>query len=139
MARGLKLNNNLTRMLIRTKGVFQVNYASAVPLKVWHERLGHVNRTCIENMIKNNAVSGFSIKNKNEHFCEDCPLGKLFKAPFKKNEKIISQIPGEISHTDLCGPMQTPSIGGARFFLLFKDEASGFRTVYFLKHKSEHN
>ena len=137
MARGLKLNNNLTRMLIRTEGDFQVNYASTVPLKVWHERLGYANRTCIENMIKNNAVSGFSVKNKNEHFCEDCPLGKQVKAPFKKNEKIISQILGEIIHTDLCGPVQTPSIGGARFFLLFKDEAFGFRTVYFLKHKSD--
>lgn len=33
--------------------------------------------------------------------------------------------------------MQTPSIGGAKFFLLFKDECSGFKTVYFLKHKND--
>ena len=33
--------------------------------------------------------------------------------------------------------MQTTSVGGAKFFLLFKDEATVYRTVYFLKNKSD--
>ena len=137
MARGLKLNNNLTRMLIRTEGDFQVNYASTVPLKVWHERLGYVNRTCIENMIRNNAVSGFSVKNKNEPFCEDCPLGKQFKAPFKKTRKLLVKFLDKLfTQTFAVRCKHLPSVERDSF-LLFKDEAFGFRTVYFLKHKSD--
>ena len=44
---------------------------------------------------------------------------------------------GEIIYTDLCDPMQTPLIGGAKFFLLFKDKYSDFKMIYFLKHKSD--
>lgn len=33
--------------------------------------------------------------------------------------------------------MQVPSIGGSRYFLLFIDDYSHYRTVYFLKQKSE--
>ena len=56
---------------------------------------------------------------------------------FPQKKTKVAPEPGEIIHTDLCGPMETASVGGAKFFLLFKDEASGFRTVYFLKHKSD--
>lgn len=44
---------------------------------------------------------------------------------------------GELIHADLCGPFEIPSSGGAKYFLLLKDDYSGFRFVYFLKHKSE--
>lgn len=44
---------------------------------------------------------------------------------------------GEFIHTDLCGPMQTPSIRGARYFILFKDDCTGFRHIYFLRHKDD--
>lgn len=38
--------------------------------------------------------------------------------------------------SDVCGPMSVESLGGAKYFVTFKDDASGFREVYFLKHKS---
>jgi len=44
---------------------------------------------------------------------------------------------GQLIHSDLCGPMQTPSLTGARYFLLFTDDCSGWRQVYFLQQKSE--
>jgi len=33
--------------------------------------------------------------------------------------------------------MSEASIGGSRYFLLFKDDKSSFRHIYFLKYKSE--
>jgi transposase InsO family protein len=33
--------------------------------------------------------------------------------------------------------MKEKSIGGARYYLLFKDDSTGYRYVYFLKQKSE--
>ena len=40
-------------------------------------------------------------------------------------------------YSDVGGPMKKPSIFGASFFVSFKDDASGFRFVYFLRHKSD--
>ena len=40
-------------------------------------------------------------------------------------------------HTNLCGPMQTESIGGSFYFLMFIDDFSRKIWIYFLKHKSE--
>ena len=45
--------------------------------------------------------------------------------------------PLEIIHLDLCGPMQTPSIGGSNYLLTFIDDYSRKTWVYFLKHKNE--
>ena len=56
---------------------------------------------------------------------------------FKPKEKIRKIKIGEFIHTDVCGPMFGTSIGGSRYFLLFKDDKSGFRHTYFLKHKNE--
>ena len=33
--------------------------------------------------------------------------------------------------------MKDTSLGGARFFLTFKDDASGFQRVFLLKHKAD--
>ena len=33
--------------------------------------------------------------------------------------------------------MSTQSVGGAKFFVTFKDDYSGFRHAYFMRHKSD--
>lgn len=45
--------------------------------------------------------------------------------------------PGRFIHSDVCGPMSVNSLGGSRFYVMFKDDASGFRHVFFMKHKSD--
>ena len=55
--------------------------------------------------------------------------------PFQVRE-IRAQEPGEHVHADVCGPMDL-SLGGAKYFLLVKDEYSHYRHIYFLKAKSE--
>ena len=44
---------------------------------------------------------------------------------------------GEIISADVCGPMQTFSIGGSRYFLLIKNNFSRLRKTFFLKNKNE--
>ena len=68
--------------------------------------------------------------------CEACALGKLHRDEFlvivdRKQRDIL-----ELVHTDLCGPMQTMSLGGACYFLIFVDECTRFTWVYFLRQKS---
>lgn len=42
---------------------------------------------------------------------------------------------GEIIHSDVCGPMSYTSMGGARYFVLYKEDFTGFVTIYFMKRK----
>lgn len=44
---------------------------------------------------------------------------------------------GSLIHSDVCGPMQVFSIGGALYYVLFQDDSSGFRVVRFINQKSE--
>jgi len=43
----------------------------------------------------------------------------------------------ELVHTDICGPMQTRSLGGAYYFLLFTKDCTRYSWVYFLSKKSQ--
>ena len=49
----------------------------------------------------------------------------------KKSSNIL-----ELFHVDLC-EMDIYSLGGAKYFLLFKDDYSHFKSVYFLENKYE--
>jgi hypothetical protein len=43
----------------------------------------------------------------------------------------------ELVHIDLCGPMQTQSIGGSFYILTFIEDFSMKIRIYFLKNKSK--
>lgn len=104
---------------------------------MWHQRLGHINCKALCKMIKNNQVTGIKVDNYDSSLCECCVLGKQYKLPFNKNIRVKKAKIGDLIHADLCGPMPTDSVGGSKYFLLLKDDHSCFRTVYFLKHKSD--
>lgn len=104
-----------------------------VSLAIWHERLGHQNIGYIKRFLKKQNI-GFD--GKGEYFCEACVYGKHHRSPFTRSENRAEKV-GELVHTDVCGPMHVKSIGGARYFLLIKDDFSNFRKIYFLKEKSE--
>ena len=41
----------------------------------------------------------------------------------------------DLVHTDLCGPMSTPSLGGLLYYVIFIDDHSRRTWIYFLKLK----
>lgn len=43
----------------------------------------------------------------------------------------------DLVHTDLCGPMQTMTPNGKRYYLTMIDDYSRYTEVYFLRNKSE--
>ena len=43
----------------------------------------------------------------------------------------------EITHTDVCGPMNVEARGEYRYFLTFTDDLSRYGYIYLMKHKSE--
>lgn len=87
-------------------------------------------------MVSKDIVVGVNFHNVDSFVCEPCMYGKQHRVPFAKGEHRKMKI-GELVHSDVCGPFSTPSVNGARYFVLFKDDYSSFKTVYFLRHKSD--
>lgn len=69
--------------------------------------------------------------------CFGCAQGKMHRGSYNHPSTHVATALGDRVHTDYCGPMSHPSLGGARFFALFKDEWSEWFDVYFMKVKSE--
>lgn len=102
-------------------------------LRKWHEKLGHQNIAQVKNVLK---ARNITFEDEDDFFCEACLYGKLHRAVFHSSENKASCV-GELVHSDVCGPMHCTSVGGSKYFLLFKDDFSHFRTIFFLKEKTE--
>lgn len=104
-------------------------------LVTWHRRFGHVSYHTLFKM--QSSVTGLVIQGtKNDiRKCEICPLGKQHRKPFKTSTTRATKIL-HLIHSDLCGPMEKRSIGGARYLLTFTDDYSRKLFVYFLPDKS---
>lgn len=89
-------------------------------------------------MAEANVVEGLSIIEEGESkpFCVGCAYGKAHRQPFSAGRQKAGQT-GELVYSDLCGPMSCPSPGGAKYFIIFKDDHSGYVTINFIKNKSE--
>lgn len=131
-------SNNLYEMKMTTVIHHDANQAnnSKNILKLWHERLGHINLNSMKELNKKNLIPDWSKESEENFFCEGCQYGKQHKFSFneRKNKETL---PGTVIYSDICGPFSQPSIGGARYFILFKDSYTGYRQVKFLTHKSD--
>lgn len=84
------------------------------------------------------SVTGFAIKKENAEInrCKICPMGKQTRSPFPKSKTQSKKIL-ELIHSDLCGPMENKSLGGAKYMLTLTDDFSRKTFLYFLKEKSQ--
>jgi hypothetical protein len=69
-------------------------------------------------------VKGFPCIQQPASSCESCILGKHHREKFVSGVSYRAKAPLEIVHTDLCGPMQTPSLTGCVYFMTFIDDFS---------------
>lgn len=120
--------------LFKMKFRREIEYGlSAVSIKTWHERLAHQNVGYVRDILKRNNIK--FIDDWNGYVCEGCAYGKQCRVSHKINPVVATNCL-DVVHVDL-GEMNQHSLGGAKYFLMFKDDYSHFRTVYFLKNKSE--
>jgi hypothetical protein len=92
----------------------------------------------IKKMASTSMVNGLILEDKEEEFCVGCAYGKNHRNEFPWSDPCVRlESPSDLVHTDLCGPMQVPSLGGALYFVFFKDDATGYRVVECLKSKLE--
>ena len=108
-------------------------------VELWHRRLGHLNMKSMKSL--QHIVKGLNLSSCKHDWssmvCKGCIEGKQARQPFPKDGATRATKPLELVHSDVCGPMKTTSIGGARYFLTFIDDFSRKIWVYMLKYKSE--
>ena len=67
--------------------------------------------------------------------CEYCLAGKTIRKPFEKGTR--AEIPLELIHSDICGPMSVKARHGALYFITFIDDFTRYGHVYLISHKLE--
>nr|GEV43404.1 retrovirus-related Pol polyprotein from transposon TNT 1-94 [Tanacetum cinerariifolium] len=123
----------------RTTNLYTINLhdmASASPICLmarassnkswlWHQRLSHLNFDTINDLSKNDLVSGLpKFKYHKEHLCPSCEQGKSKRAPHPPKPVPNSSQSLHLLHMDLCGPMRIASINGKRYVLVIMDDYS---------------
>jgi hypothetical protein len=74
---------------------------------------------------------------KNENVAWDgCALGKMNRDEFPSNPDKENTFLLYLVHSDVCGLMQTRSLGGAFYSMLFNYYFTIYTWVYFLRRKS---
>lgn len=109
--------------------------ATLVDENIWHRRLGHMNRKFMQDL-RNHAATGVNFRDDKKGVCITCTKGKQTKLPYESQNKRAKGIL-DLIHTDLCGPMENKSIGGAKYMITFMDDHSRKVFVYFLATKDQ--
>ena len=98
---------------------------------LWHLRFGHLNFGGLNLLNRKGMVSGLPLREKPDSLCEGCILGKQHREILPSWKSIREKAPLEIVHSDLCGPMQTPSLASSHYVLTFIDYFTRKTWVYF--------
>nr|GEY17918.1 putative ribonuclease H-like domain-containing protein [Tanacetum cinerariifolium] len=112
--------------------------ASSTKSWLWHQRLSHLNFDTINDLAKNDLVSGLSkFKYHKENLCPSREQGKSKRASHPPKPVPNSRQRLHLLHMDLYGPMRIDSINGKRYVLVVVDDYSRYTWVHFLRSKDE--
>lgn len=127
--------NNMYRLNIPGGGYACMSDVEEQDIFLWHQRMGHLNFDSLKKMSENTDHVTFSAKSESLT-CVTCKEGKQTRLPFKSTG-IKAKSLLELIHSDICGPMETQTLGGAKYFITFLDDYSKKIYVYFLRNKSD--
>lgn len=137
---GQRVGDTLYHLNIRAEEIPQSEVLTSrvtQSLSIWHQRFAHLNVKTLRNMIEQRSVEGFGYiyNDWSTTPCEGCLLGKMHRHPFKTGRTRANEI-GQLVHADVCGPMQISTPAGSSYFVVFKDDLSGWCTTRLMKQKS---
>lgn len=115
------------------------HHLESIPIA--RRRMGHINMRTLRRMHPKKTVDGLNLTDeiqlhKNPPICSGCPKGKMHRLSFSDGRRKTFII-GELIHSDVCGTMSHTSIEGECYFVIFKDDFSGFVAAYLIRKKSE--
>lgn len=121
---------------VQERAMFIEHNPAGSKWELWHARVGHANFDTYKST--QSATSGMpTIGATSECVCGGCAKGKMTVTSFPSASVTKTTRVLELIHSDVIGPMQTVSVGGARYVLTFVDDYSKHVSVYFLKTKAQ--
>jgi hypothetical protein len=103
--------------------------------EMWHRGLGHLHYKYLPDLQNMVCVMPSISLTKNE-ICKGCTLHKNIKKSFPSSDNKAHGIL-DLVHSNVCGPMSSPSLGGCLYYVIFIDDYSRKCWIYFLKDKSD--
>jgi transposase InsO family protein len=105
---------------------------------LWHRQLAHVGMKNLHKLLKGEHILGLI----NVHFEKDkiysaCQARKQVGVHHPHKNIMTTDMPLELLHMDLFGPITYISIGGSKYCLVIVDNYSRFTWVFFLQEKSQ--
>ena len=133
---GVRTSDNC--YFVATESKMTCHTAMISDINLWHQRLGHVNHTDLDNLAKNEIIIGLPKRLKATNVvCGPCQIGKQIKSSYKKVDALKFTRLLELLHMDLLGPTRFESIGDKKYIFMTVNDFSRLAWVRFLKGKSE--
>ncbi|KAJ8969866.1 hypothetical protein NQ314_001550 [Rhamnusium bicolor] len=92
---------------------------------IWHKRLGHISEQYMKKLKLPTPTT----------VCSPCRQGKATRQPFDNVPLPRSKQIGEFIHTDVGGPIRTPTKNNEKYYQVIIDDFSHFTIVHLLKQK----
>ena len=132
--------------IVATKSQSELNlintYSQPVATRIlqkWHSRLGHVNFRTLHQMSTQERIAGLPDFSKDDSLlCAGYAHGKHHCGVFPmdaEGKRVLKPI--LFFHCDISGPFQVISHGGHSYFIMFTNDHSSFRFVFFMTDRSE--
>jgi transposase InsO family protein len=99
--------------------------------RYWHERFGHPGKSRMMRLIKE---CNLDISEPENFKCDECFMGKQVRKPFPTSQSQTNQ-PGQLIHSDTCGPFRGETINRSRYFITFLDDYTKYAHVAILQNK----
>jgi hypothetical protein len=108
---------------------------------LWHARLGHCSFDTLATMSEGDFATGIEVPHKEfrkykEDVCPACIQAKLQRMPYHPSDKEKPDVLEHL-HSDLAGPYQVPSLGGAMYLWLLYDRGSALFHAVPIVHKDD--
>jgi hypothetical protein len=108
---------------------------------IWHQRLGHINKECLDKLQVSTIGYNTSNTSKDINYkiteCETCLRAKFTnKINHNTNNSIHFQYLSKVA-SDLCGPITPLTYNNYRYFITFLDKATRYLEVQLLRTKDE--
>lgn len=122
----VKMSENKMFPIMFTQFDLKAIKASTEDSILWYRRFAHMGYERLQLLHKENMVAGLPAIQFTDSDCEPCILGKHHreKFPVGKAWRATESLMLVLVHSDICGPMQTLSLNGSKYFLIFVDDFS---------------
>ena len=118
-----------------------VALSAAESPELWHRRYGHLGYDNLAKLAAGKLVTGMNtsaaeFKAAGEKACGTCITSKQHKVP-RPTSSSDTERPLELVHTDVCGPLEVPSLGGSLYLATYLDDHSKLSIVKPVQRKSD--